>query len=65
MMDALASNADLEHLMVDGSIVRVHQHGAAAKKTTKDIEAMGKSREGLGTKIHTAVMPRAIRYACC
>jgi len=32
MMDALAADADLEHLMVDGSIVRVHQHGAAKKQ---------------------------------
>lgn len=31
MMEALAADADLEHLMVDGSIVRVHQHGAAKK----------------------------------
>jgi transposase len=45
---------DLEYLMVDGSIVRVHQHGAA-KKNTQDQEAMGKSRGGLSTKIHAAV----------
>ena len=32
MMEALAADADLEHLMVDGSIVRVHQHGAAKKQ---------------------------------
>jgi hypothetical protein len=30
-MASLAADADLEHLMVDGSIVRVHQHGAAKK----------------------------------
>lgn len=37
MMEALAAEADLEYLMVDGSIVRVHQHGAAKKpaRTTK------------------------------
>ncbi len=32
MMEALATDADLEYLMVDGSIVRVHQHGAAKKQ---------------------------------
>lgn len=32
MMEALAADADLEHLMVDGSIVRVHQDGAARKQ---------------------------------
>jgi transposase len=30
----LSQDADLEYIMVDGSIVRVHQHGAA-KKTAK------------------------------
>lgn len=40
--------------MVDGSIVRVHQHGAA-KKTAQDAEAMEKPRGGLTTKIHAAV----------
>lgn len=29
---AVAGDPDLEYLMVDGSIVRVHQHGAAQKK---------------------------------
>ena len=29
---AVAGDPDLEYLMVDGSIVRVHQHGAAEKK---------------------------------
>ncbi|WP_437127800.1 IS5 family transposase [Pseudomonas aeruginosa] len=53
MMETLATDADLEHLMVDGSIVRVHQHGAAKKG--QHIEAMGKSRGGLSTKIHAAV----------
>lgn len=32
MMEALTADADLEYLMVDGSIVRVHQHGAAKKQ---------------------------------
>jgi len=30
--EAVAGDPDLEYLMVDGSIVRVHQHGAAQKK---------------------------------
>ncbi len=32
IFDAIATAPDLEYLMVDGSIVRVHQHGAAKKK---------------------------------
>lgn len=34
LFEDIADDPDLEYLMVDGSIVRVHQHGAA-KKTTK------------------------------
>ncbi len=51
---ALSTDPDLEYLMVDGSIVRVHQHGAP-KRTEQDSEAVGKSRGGLSTKIHAAV----------
>lgn len=31
IFDCIASDPDLEYLMIDGSIVRVHQHGAAKK----------------------------------
>lgn len=33
----MSDDPDLEYLMVDGSIVRVHQHGAA-KKTNKELK---------------------------
>lgn len=39
----MAEDPDLEYLMIDGSIVRVHQHGAA-KKTSKLLKQKG-SRE--------------------
>ncbi len=39
--------------MVDGSITRVHQHGAPKKRQKE--EFIGKSRCGLTTKIHAAV----------
>jgi transposase len=32
LFEALASDPTLEKLMIDGSIVRVHQHGASKKK---------------------------------
>jgi transposase len=32
VLGSLAADADVEHLMVDGSIVRVHQHGAVKKR---------------------------------
>ena len=37
IFETMADDTDLEYLMVDGSIVRVHQHGAAKKmnKQTK------------------------------
>ena len=31
IFEAVSDDPDLEYLMVDGSIVRVHQHGAAKK----------------------------------
>jgi len=40
--------------MIDGTIVRGHQHGAGAVKTDGD-QAIGKSRGGLSTKIRLLV----------
>jgi hypothetical protein len=34
MLAAVANDTDLEYLMLDGSTVRVHQHGAAKKIAT-------------------------------
>lgn len=34
ILAAVADDPDLDYLMVDGSIVRVHQHGAAKKTAT-------------------------------
>jgi hypothetical protein len=39
--------------MVDGSIVRFHQNGAAKKHQYEQV--MAKSRGGLSTKIHAVV----------
>ncbi|MCP4937139.1 MAG: transposase, partial [bacterium] len=54
IFEVLSADKDLEYLMVDGSIIRVHQHGAPQKKDQAE-EAVGKSRGGLSTKIHAAV----------
>ena len=35
LLEAVADDPDLEYLMVDGSIVRVHQHGAAKKNSSR------------------------------
>lgn len=53
IFEALSVESDFEYLMVDGSIIRVHQDGAP-KKTDQTIEAVGKSRGGQTTKIHAA-----------
>jgi len=54
IFEALSADPDMEYVMVDGSIVRVHQHGAP-KRIDHELEAVGKSRGGLSTKIHAAV----------
>lgn len=41
--------------MIDSSCVRVHQHGASAKKGGSTDPCMGRSRGGLTTKIHALV----------
>ena len=47
---ALSGDLDFEYALVDGTIVRVHQHGAGAKGGTHT-QAIGRSRGGLTTKI--------------
>jgi transposase len=50
MFEALSADADFEYVIVDGTIVRVHQHGSGARGGTKT-QAIGRSRGGLTTKI--------------
>jgi len=54
VFEELSKDADFEYVMIDGSIVRVHQHGAA-ETVKQDEQAQGKSVGGLSTKIHAAV----------
>jgi transposase len=55
IFDALSEDADFESVIVDGTIVRVHQHGTGAKgglkKKGTENQAIGRSRGGLTTKI--------------
>ncbi len=44
---------DLKYRLIDGSIVRAHQHGVS--KNEQANEAEGKLRGGLSIKIHVAV----------
>ena len=51
----LAADADNEYAMIDGTIVRAHQHSAGARKDAGEDQAIGRSRGGLSTKIHALV----------
>jgi len=50
IFEVLSADADFEYVIVDGTIVRVHQHGTGAKGGTHT-QAIGRSRGGLTTKI--------------
>lgn len=50
----LAADADNEYAMIVSAIVRAHQHSTGAPKKDED-HAIGRSRGGLSTKIHTLV----------
>src|SRR5687768_139508 len=50
VFEALSDDADFESVIIDGTIVRVHQHGTGAKGGTRN-QAIGRSRGGLTTKI--------------
>lgn len=48
----LAKKGDFKEVSIDSTAVRVHQHGAGAEKKNGD-QALGRSRRGLTTKLHT------------
>jgi len=48
----LSEDADMEFLLMDGTIVKAHQHAAGAKKNDGDNnEGLGRSKGGLSSKI--------------
>ena len=57
VLEALHSQADAagqidwDTHLVDGTIVRAHQHAAGATATTPEAEALGRSRGGFSTKV--------------
>ena len=50
IFQALSADADFEYVILDGTLVRVHQHGTGARGGTQ-AQAIGRSRGGLTTKI--------------
>lgn len=53
LLTILQVDVDMEWLFIDGSIIKVHQHGTGASSVSD--EATGKSVGGNTTKIHLAV----------
>jgi transposase len=53
IMESL-QDPDLGALLLDSTVIRAHQHAAGAENSTAQAEALGRSRGGLGTKIHVA-----------
>ena len=53
MLEQVSDDIDLEQLLLDSTIIGVHQHGAGAKK--EGPQAIARWRGGLTAKIHAAV----------
>ncbi|HIA66577.1 TPA: hypothetical protein EYN98_11060 [Candidatus Poribacteria bacterium] len=53
MLEQVSDDIDLEQLLLDSTIIRVHQHSAGAKK--EGPQAIARWRGGLTAKIHAAV----------
>ena len=53
LLEQVSDDIDLEQLLLDSTIIGVHQHSAGAKK--EGPQAIGRWRGGLTTKIHSAV----------
>ncbi|WP_085954621.1 IS5 family transposase [Paraburkholderia hospita] len=54
VVNALAGETEIEHVLIDSTIVRAHQHSAGAFKKNGP-QALGRSRGGLSTKLHLAI----------
>lgn len=56
MLDQFATDPDMEHGILDSTIVRAHPCAAGAEKNASAAEhALGRSRGGFSTKIHVVV----------
>lgn len=53
LLSILKNDSDMQWLFIDGSIVKVHQHGTGASRSSD--EAIGKNVAGNTSKIHLAV----------
>ena len=55
ILKLLATEADRETVMIDGSYVHAHKHSAGARHSSGSDQALGRSRGGFTSKIHAVV----------
>jgi len=55
LFETVRIDPDLEYVMLDSPVVRAHACAAGYGKNSQEKEALGRSKGGFTTKIHTAV----------
>lgn len=55
ILKLLTLQADMDHIMIDGTYVHAHKHSAGARHTSGINQALGRSRGGFTSKIHAVV----------
>lgn len=55
LFDSCKDGADMESIMIDSTIVRAHACSSGYQKDSASAEALGRSKGGFSTKIHTLV----------
>ena len=55
ILELLTLQADMNHIMIDGTYVHAHKHSAGARHTSGHNQALGRSRGGFTSKIHAVV----------
>ena len=55
VLELLTLQADMNHIMIDGTYVHAHKHSAGARHTSGHNQALGRSRGGFTSKIHAVV----------
>lgn len=53
LMKAVQDLPDLEGIMIDSTIIRAHVSAAGYQKNSAEMQALGRSRGGFTTKVHT------------
>lgn len=54
LLSAVAGQADLQDVSIDGTVIRAHACAAGAEGSTAEKEALGRSKGGFSCKVHAA-----------